>query len=222
MKNIMIVTFLSLFVMSILINLGVPILIVVGVFLLSIYLLIMWRSGSVRYDLFSWGFTQHLSPTFNKNRRIKRVFVWDDVKSYQAGIDMNRRKQEYNYLKLSLRKSPDRIQIEDTDSDMDAFMSFRQAFIEQMESYNASPDSVAPESVPTVRLHKPIKRRTGFYKTFTAKAFTLVMIVFSLVLVGYVIVNMGDVRRTNMFRIFAVILPGTLYMVYRVFWMKGE
>ncbi len=81
LKNIMIVTFLSLFVMSILINLGVPILIVVAIFLINIYVLIMWRSGSVRYELFPWGFTQHLSPTFNKNRRIKRVFTWDDVKS---------------------------------------------------------------------------------------------------------------------------------------------
>lgn len=218
----MIVTFLSLMVMSILINLGVPILIVVAVFLINIYVLIMWRSGSVRYDLYSWGFTQHLSPTFNKNRRIKRVFTWDDVKSYQVGIDMNRQKQEYNYLKLSLRKAPNHIQIQDTESTMDMFMRFREAFVEQIEHFNASPETATPAPSPAEPVHRPIKKRKDFYKTFVAKAFTLVMVVFSLVLVGYVVMNFGDVRRTNMFRIFAIILPGTLYMVYRVFWMRGE
>ncbi len=107
---------------------------------------------------------------------------------------MNRQKQEYNYLKLSLRKAPNQIQIQDTESTMEMFMRFREAFVEQMESFNASPETATPAPSQVEPTHRPIKKRKDFYKTFVANAFTLVMVAFSLVLIGYVVMNLGDVR----------------------------
>lgn len=222
-SNIAIVTFISLLVMSLLINLDLPIWITVGAFMLTIYVLIQMRSGKVRYDLFEWGFTQHLTPMFNKKRRIERRFTWDDVKSYQVGIDMNRRKQEYNYLNLRLKKTPDHIQMHDADSDMQYFLQFRDAFVKQLEGYNASyTEAPTVASRDEKRKIGPIKRKPDFYKTFWAKLITLLLVVFTLVMLGYVILNRGNVSYTNLFRIFVIIIPGTAYMLYRVFWRNGN
>jgi len=218
LSNIAVVTVLSLAIMTTLISLAINFWVVLVVFMLSIYLMVVFRSGNVTYNLYSWGFAQHITPSFKKRRLVKRSFKWEDLVSYRVGIDMDRQMKEYNYLKLQLHKQPFQIQMNDAKSSMAPFLDFRNAFVEQLESYNRKATHVdsGTEKKATVR------KKPGFYKTWFAKVLTILFIIITALAIVYVLFQGGSVRPTNLFRIFVILLPGTAYMVYRVFWLKGD
>lgn len=68
--------------------------------------------------------------------------------------------------------------------------------------------------------HPPvIRQRRSFYETFPAKAITIFFTLFTLFLIW--IIFSDGMRASNLFKLMVIILPGTVYMLYRVFFKKS-
>ncbi|MCB9245484.1 MAG: hypothetical protein H6606_03560 [Flavobacteriales bacterium] len=212
-SNVMLVTMISLPVMFLLISIGMHSLLVILAFVFSIFALLKWRSGHMTYSLYDWGFEQYVVPSWAKKQPILRKFKWENVLSYQVGADMSRGLREYNYLKIKLNQAPHKIQLSDAQADLDQFLAFKDQFEELVNHYNSNVSTSTPVG--------QVKRRKDFYQTFWAKLITAFFIALCVGLIWFAI-NADSIRTTNLYRIVAVIIPGTMYMAYRVFFRKGR
>ncbi len=219
-SNILTVTVISLFVMSVFIMLKAPIWLSMIALLGAMYYLIKRRSGTAKYQVHSWGFSQSLHPNIKGSKVINRSFTWHDVHSFKQVTDMDRQRREYNYLKLEVNKTPKSFLIHDQDGDMAAFLSFRDTFVAQLDLYNSGFSS---DHIPQIGEHTghQVLEKPDFYKTVWAKLITVFFVLFSILAVVYV-GSVENVRHTNLYRIFIVVVPGTIYMVWRVFIKKGN
>jgi len=220
-SNILIVVVLSMFVMSAFMMFGSPIWLNAIALMATMYLLIRMRSGNSSYSVFEWGFTQSIKPFLQTRKAFVRSFTWEEVESYKVGIDMDRQHKEYNYLHLDVTKAPKSIRINDQNADMATFLSFRNVFVDQIESYNSSADNTLFKARDGAHPIHHVKAKQDFYKSIWAKLLTIVFVVFSVLAIIYVS-KTSDVRATNLYRIFIVVIPGTIYMFYRVFLRKGN
>lgn len=216
-RNIFLTVFVSLGFMTLLMSVGVPPLPTTVLFLVVIYISIKALSGKATYHLYSWGFRQEITPSWKYKKPLSRTFTWDDISSYQSGIDMNRSHQEYNYLKLNLKKAPRHIQLSDSNAVMGSFLAFRQDFENLMDNVSLATPSDQDEQ----KKRNPIKRKADFYSTIWAKILTAFFVFVSVAILIFAL-NYGPMRSTSWFKLLVVVIPGTIYMVWRVFYMKGK
>lgn len=184
--------------------------------MICLYLLITWRSGHITYSLYDWGIEQYVVPVWGKKQAISRKIPWANIKDYQIGSDLNRGFREYNYLKLRSVNPSMRIKISDTASNMNSFLTFREQFESLVQNHNSANGAQFSDKPLT-----PIKRKKDFYQTTSAKLITAFFVAMSLAFIWYAI-RADSIRTSNLFRIFVVIVPGTIYLSYRVFYRKGR
>ena len=91
------------------------------------------------------------------------------------------------------------------------------------ETDHIAPKSTADQNIeetkPVVQEQFSLKERKGFYETLFAKIITVFFILLSIGLIYlFIIGTLG--KATHIFRLFIIIIPGTIYMAYRVFGKK--
>ena len=196
--------------------------------------------GKVYYAITDTGIEQHIRrfiPYQLWGKKEKRFFPFSAISSYKNDTDRTRSGGEYEFLKLYLKKSPGEIWITNQHDDA-GFQKFKEAFftlIKQPIAVQAQPNEqvnkILPPSSKTVdwqatssiasntdetKLSIPIiKERKSFYETFFAKLLTIFFTLLTIFLVWILAFN--GMRFTNWFRVLFIILPGTVYMIYRVF-----
>ena len=206
---------------------GAPVFLSMAALIGGILVVYGYKIGKTRYELHAEGIYQCISlfiPNMLKKRPKERFIEWKDIKSYRNDTDFKRNLQEYEYLKLYLRKSPSQIWITN-DGGRVSFEAFRDKFLELIGDAEKGKDSA--QSVPNAVSDSPlevkvikdamsdIKRKPSFYAGIFAKILTVFFILLTVAL--FVFGYFNGMRMANWFRLAAILLPGTLYMSYRVF-----
>lgn len=179
-----------------------PVLVNMALLFGGILLVYGFKAGKVEYQLLETGIRQRIRrflPYKLSGKEQERFFQWSDVRSFKNDKDWSRRYKEYEYLKLYLTKSPRQIWITDQ-IDKTGFKQFKQAFLNVMETQRTDAER--------------IQEKPGFYSTWFAKVLTIVFVVITLGLMFY---WRGEEKFTHFVRLRWIMVPGTLYMVFRVF-----
>jgi hypothetical protein len=196
--------------------------------------------GKVNYVLSPLGVEQNIRrfiPFHLWGKKETRFITWKNISSYKNDTDRTRSGGEYEYLKLYLSISPGEIWITNQHDDK-GFQIFKDAFLEMVRnpsSMHVSTEKivhkgnhdVSSETKPSIHYDhgsvemqssgpiQGIKQRKSFYETTIAKVVTLFFAVVTILLV-WVLAYKG-MRFSSWYRIMFILLPGTVYMIYRVF-----
>ncbi len=157
------------------------------------------------------------NPGFLLRKNAFLLHHWNDVKGYKNGTDRGRYRGEYEYLEIKFKNGEVWV-LNDMDGAKKAeFKLFLSYFIAQVENYNQSIQP-AKEDTKMPASATPIKRKKTIYETLWGKLFTLLLGLFILAVIGFGLPYMGS---TSFFKLTVVIIPGFMYMAYRVFIKKG-
>lgn len=136
---------------------------------------------------------------------------------------MSKSLKSYHFIKLYLNVELKQIWITDQ-INKEGFERFKFEFEKLIREHAIlrAENDFNPRSMRNVEDIRPlhVKREKGFYTTVLAKIVTLFFVVLSILLLIFAI--QSGMRATNWFRLGVVIIPGTIYMVYRVFLDKKE
>jgi hypothetical protein len=204
-------TIVGLVLMSLGISLNAPIYVSMALLFSGILLVYANSIGSVHYQLFHEGigqtYTSWAASKFGRKSK-SRFFKWNDIRSYKNDREMRRNTQEYEYLKLYLNKNPGQLWITDQ-VNSEGFRLFKEQFLMLMNEKTS-----VSESMQTSEVSLPARQKS-FYESLTARIITL----FFLFLCGGLIYWAAayGMRETNWIRLAGILVPGTAYLVYRVF-----
>ncbi|MBR9859314.1 hypothetical protein GYB22_00895 [bacterium] len=221
--------------MFLFISIGAPIWLSVGGLIGGILIVFGFKIGKVRYELHEDGVRMIQQNWFSSaaNRTPKVVEIkWFEIKSFSNDVDMQRDLKEYEYLKLFITKAPWEVWITDQHN-RSGFEQFRDEFLKAVKVSNTATvkeEEALKKSVKEVvagteetgskYLGKTmISEKPGFYKRPMAKVITLFFIFLcgGLFYWGY----MHGMREQNWLRVAFIMVPGTAYLVYRVY-MKAK
>ncbi|MCU0404478.1 MAG: hypothetical protein MUE99_08010 [Chitinophagaceae bacterium] len=231
--------FAGMILMSMGIMAGVPVFISMALLFGGILGVYGFGIGKVHYVITPSGIEQHIQrfiPYYLWHRKETRIFPWNAIRSYKNDTDQKRTGEEYEYLKLYLNKSPGEVWITNQHDDT-GFQKFKGVFLsivagqttetlhhregihtespqkstkfQTSEKQQTEEEKIQLPSVPY------IKKRKSFYETFFAKLITIFFIMLTIFLVW--ILAYKGMHFTNWFRVLFILLPGTVYMTYRVF-----
>jgi hypothetical protein len=207
----------------------------IGIFAkLPVWLLVLFIVGLMYYivTLISCIATFRLSestlqrtlenPGFLLKKHAFMSHRWSDVKGYKNGTDRGRYRGEYEYLEVKFKNGDEWVLNDMYGAKKDEFGSFLTCFLSQVEDYNQSLPTTAPATTyantnPVADL-TPIVRKKTIYESIWGKLFTVLLGIFILAAIGFGLPYMGA---TSFFKLGVVIIPGFLYMAYRVFIRKG-
>lgn len=179
-------------------------------------------SGKMCFELNENGLSREFRPflaRFVRRKASQQHFDFADIVSFQREKDLSRSMKEVEYLRIKLRTAPFTILITDQ-ANPDGFRMFADAFEGQVHRFNEIPTPVPIDALPEPKPRVIIRRKKGFYGTVWAKILTFVFVWATLGLISAVI--LGEAKVTHILRMAIVIIPGTSYMVYRVFLKKDH
>lgn len=215
--GIVVATFGGILLMSFGIMLGAPVLLAMLLLMGGIAAVFGYISGTTITRLYPNGIQQEirLFIPYKLRGKVKERFIgWNDIRSYRIDTDTSRSMQEYNYLKLYLRKRPGRIVLTDR-KDKGGFQAFITAFEKLVRGEEVS---VVGKQVSASG--KMIKKRKSFYSTVWAKLIMLVFVSLSIALIYFGVKN--GMNERNWFRLLAIVVPGTVYICYRVLFTTSK
>jgi len=209
---------------------GVPVFISMALLFGGIGLVYGYMIGKVQYTLLPNGIEQRIRkfiPFYLSKKEETRFIGWEQINSFKNDTDYSRQVKEYEYIKLYLNAAPREIWITNQ-LDEAGFNTFKDAFLLKMQEFKpqivvgdyANEDAQNPYSLSRgLRAGGgkkiEIKEKKSFYKTTLAK---IVTILFVLASIGIAILGVSmNMRITNWIKFGIIILPGTFYMVSRVF-----
>jgi hypothetical protein len=221
-SNIGITVFLSMSILFFTMGIGMPIFISTIVFVGVMFGIIYLLSGKINFSLGSDGIRQEVTPNWKKIKKVDRFFTWDDIRAYERGKDWNRSKQEFRYLYIDVNKDPGQLRISDDKGDKEKFAILADAFEQLVTEVNhiESPNRVSQPKTKdySESTKQVIKHKRDFYQRPIAKYLTIFFIIITLFFISF---GFGKgMRGVNWFRLLIIIIPGTIYMVYRVFYKK--
>lgn len=217
--------------MFVTIFLGLPVVVSIVALLVPMFLIVGYTSGKTEYIIDSLFLEKKLN-TFFGNRRIDKQYTWNEVSSFKEGKDMNRSYEEYSFIEINFK---DWTTWQITDQvDKAGFEKFREVFLQAVQQRNepATETSSAQATVAAAHVsavsqsankpqaatanHLIIQKKT-FYETVWAKVFFWAMALFVSGIWGFLLVNPQYRSFTTGFRITFVIIPGLLYLYYRIY-----
>lgn len=212
--------------MFLFIMLGANSIVTMVIFLCSIYLSIALIAGDTEYTISKSGVKRKVSTMLQKFTGITKEenFTWKDIEWYTIGSDLNRSMKEYNYLSIKFKGIGNQWNINDSQSNGNNFLEFREAFVKLVEAYNIAEQPIAARAAKPEEpvLKSPsIKRKKSFYETFFAKVFTIATGLFIAALFTFYFLHPEYLKGTHVIRISIVILPGFSYLYYRTFVKKS-
>ncbi|MGJ8644536.1 MAG: hypothetical protein ACSHX9_14090 [Luteolibacter sp.] len=175
-------------------------------------------AGKMCFELNEHGFSRNFRPfliRFLRQSELHQHFQFSDIVSYQREKDLSRSMNEVDYLRIRLRKAPFTILINDQ-VNPSGFRSFADTFEVQVQGYNEH----RPPALPTQKAIVPIRKKKGFYSTVWANILTGIFVWATLCLLSALF--LGEASVSLILRLALVIVPGTGYMVYRVFLKKDH
>jgi hypothetical protein len=232
-------TFFSLGFLFVMILIGLPTFLLVALFIGAIFLAIYSFTYTGQFWLFDDRIEEKLTPKLSFSPFIKtrqNVYNLADLDSYIFDSEMTRYYGERKYLKLYF-KSHRVISINegndaDTRKHFAAFVAVMLDMINPSDTPTPaisepliSTDNPAPIQNPEVVL-QPLPKiqarlRKNFYKTFWGKAITIAFVVLTatllLVAILPAVFGVSGLGFANNWRLWVILLPGTLYMVNRTF-----
>jgi hypothetical protein len=151
-----------------------------------------------------------------KSKQLRRLthIDWSRIESYTVDHDRNRSWQAYPYLLIKGKEPSFQWKIAGTSMDDEAFEQFAQAFIQSIPSGGAL-DQEPPSERSFQPSKQPIQQRRGFYRTKRAKLLALLFVALDVIIVFGVWTGSLSLSQTGMYRLVAVLLPGTVYVLYR-------
>jgi hypothetical protein len=225
---------------------GVPVILSMVLLFAGIGIPYGYGMGKVQYSLTQQGIEQNIRrfiPYAVKGKEEIRMITWDKISSFKTDTDKKRYGGDYEFIKLYLKISPGEIWITDQ-QDKAGFQIFRNAFLLMVGAVNAQKAKAAKatlqpqpvsENSPSINeghyrsqsdvLHSInenplIRQRKSFYETFFAKVLTLFFTLFTILLI-WIFCYQG-MHFTNWFKLMFIVLPGTVYMLYRVFFSSPK
>lgn len=183
-----------------------PILAAAGLFL-TLWVVIGRGVGDIEYTITPEGLEMAATPLLHgsDDAPIKQTLPWKRVRSLEHKTDVSRAFREFRQVRLRVRGYPYRVWITDSENtpNFDRFCDALTARVEAVNRERIRSD----ESLISV---KP-----DFYERPVAR---VVFAVFALMAVGLLgAAGVGMLSATNLIRLGLVILPGVLYMAYRLF-----
>lgn len=135
---------------------------------------------------------------------------------------LTRQEQEYEYIKLFLKKSSGQIWITNQ-RDKSGFETFRDTFLQLVAVERRSRDATMSKVSTEKRIGEEqqeapkeyLTQKESFYKTRKAKVITILFVIVAILLI-LIHMNQGLSTR-NLFRLEVIIVPGIIYMIYRVY-----
>lgn len=242
-------TFIGMGAMFTLIILGAPVWLTVAVFVGVITLIIFSLLYTGEFWLYNDRLEQKLTPKLPLVLKPKQtVFYWRDLESYLLDSELSRSRGERKYIKLYFINPPRTVAFnEGNDAESrEQFLAFADKFIALLETKETSSSdqsvNTIGESPTTVEnttasaeflkprpvVEKPIKARArkGFYDTIWAKLLTVVFLVCTATITALYFFpeafGISSLSGRNSWRLWAVLIPGTLYMVGRTFRAKKK
>lgn len=241
--------FVGMGAMFALIMVGSPVWLTVALFLGVITVVIFSFIYTGEFWLYNDRLEQKLTPKLAFILKPKQaVYYWRDLESYLLDSELTRSSGERKYIKLYFI-NPTRVVAFNEGNDADTrqqFAAFASKFIELLDTKDTQVDdqSVKPvvESFPTAEntgvsnelethqpvVEKPIKARArrGFYDTIWAKLLTVVFLVCTAIITALYFFpetfGISPLNGGNSWRLWAILIPGTLYMMGRTFWTKKK
>jgi len=158
-----------------------------------------------------------------RREEVRRV-PWEAVRSFVHDRELSRSFQEVEYLAIEVDAPRARLLVTDR-QDPAGFAAFRDLFLEHV---HAAAVAAGPASRPvpsgSATLHTthpttpaPIARRRGFYERPVAHLLTALSL--AVTLAAMLLAAAGVLDAGHLFRLAFVIVPGTLYMVWRT-WLR--
>ena len=111
-----------------------------------------------------------------------------------------------------------------------AFEEFKTEFINQINKFNhhlsdetiKPNDSLISKKTNTTSTTSKIEKRPSFYETIWAQLFTILLGILIALIVTFLIFNPSYIKFSTVFRLSAILIPGFVYMYYRVFKNKNH
>ncbi len=190
-------TIVGLLAMSVVIMAELPILVAMLALLVGIVFVLSRNAGEMVVHLTETGIDHTVTPMLARYLPMKprhRSLAFSDMRDYRRDYDRSRFRGDVSFLSIGLFKRPSRLLIQDMGGEID-LAPFADAF-EVMAARHG------------------VRKRPGFYQTVFARALTALFAALAVVLCGFAL--FGMLSPTSLFRLLAVILPGTIYMIWRV------
>lgn len=219
MGTISMAAFCGLLLMSVSVMVGAHVFVSMGALLAGILGIYGIKAGHMEYLLTSDSLERRFQPFLAQCMGLqgqRQVFAFEDIVSYKQEEDLSRSMRERSFLNITLRRRPYTIWITDEQNPA-VFRDFAEAFIQHVEQFN----SKAAATGPLASCHKAdhrIRRQPSFYRSLGAKILTLIFILLNLGLMVAFFTGIGSID--SLIRWAGIILPGTFYMVWRVFVQK--
>jgi hypothetical protein len=184
-------------------------------------------SAEISYIIESSGLTRSIQPKVLKSSRLFRRehVVWERIVWYTVDHDRSRSWQAYPYLHIKGKNPAFQWRVAGKNMQDTAFRQFVDAFIQNIPSISPgypgaeSPSGRAQPIGAPLEITPPakplIRQREGFYRTRKAKALAILFVVADILLIGGVLTGSIALSATSTYRLIAVLLPGTAYMLYR-------
>ena len=211
--------------------LGLPWVVSIVALVGPMFLIIGLTAGKTEY-IIDVDFLEKKLVTFLREKRIDRKYTWNEITSFKEGKDMNRSYEEYSFIEINFK---DWTTWQITDQvDKAGFEKFREVFLQAVQQRNepATETNSAQATVAATQVsaasqsankpqaatanHLIIQKKT-LYETVWAKVFFWAMALFVSGIWGFLLVNPQYRSFTTGFRITFVIIPGLLYLYYRIY-----
>lgn len=198
-------------------------------FIGSLYFMIKGLSGKTIYKVNSVGISQSITPSIMSGffkKPIEREFTWSEIETAKEGWDLTRGGVRFEYLHLSVSKTPGSLRISD-EKKSQSFLEFRTEVLRRINDFNKpiiKHDQYLQENQFIKSFDskgetlKPIKIKRSFYEKPISKLITIFFVFLTIAILVFS-VSFGA-RATNWFRLLFILIPGTGYMYWRVFKKK--
>lgn len=173
-------------------------------------------SAEIHYRVDADGLTRFIEPRVLKSKQLRRLthIDWSRIESYTVDHDRNRSWQAYPYLLIKGKEPSFQWKIAGTSMEDATFDRFVHSFVQSIPSGGAL-DQEPPSERSFQPSKQPIQQRRGFYRTKWAKLLALLLAALDVIIVFGVWTGSLSLSQTGMYRLVAVLLPGTVYVLYR-------
>lgn len=228
--------------------LGLPMWLTVGLFIGIIFFSIYSFVYTAQYWIYNDRLVEKLDPKLSFMPFLKpqqNTYLWADLDSYLADSTLTRYYGERPYLRLDFINPKRRVQIGAGNEkyEKENFSVFAAAFSAllaadapatttiQSEPAPPKPTATVVESAiptPTPAPAKPIhaKAQKSFYEGIWGKLLAVVFLLFTAVLLAIKFFpeafGIQELSGTANWKLFAVVVPGTLYMMNRAFFSRKK
>jgi len=222
-------TQIALAVLLTLILVGVPAVVSVGAFLLSLYLAIRASLYRAEFVMDDDGISESLTPLsvrWTWRRPVTRRFRWDQVVDWSLDDELTRGYQMRKRLVIRFRDPAHSVRLDEVgDGDQRAaYAAFVNGFLVRAAGEPLPALSQLPARVPVevVRERAPwperpgaLPRRRAFFSTVAGRLTGLVLLG-GVVAVSVLLLSLGG-SFSSWYRLVFVLVPGALYLAWRLF-----